>query len=270
MTEPDAGSAVTDLKTSAQAGRRALRHQRHQGVLHLQPGRGDLSRLRALRARPRRHRLGDRRARHAGLHHRPAVELHERRAMVRAAFRELPHAGRERAARPRRLQEADGELQRRAPRQHRALARASAATPTTRRASYARHARAVRPAAVRVPGPAMEVRRDGDQARKRAAPALSRRRQRRPRPAVGLRDRGRQGGLQPDRLRGRARGGAGHGRARLQPRDAGRILHAAQPRLDDRRRLDRDAEEPHRRARVRPPLRSAQPPTPKPPSDAPQ
>ena len=38
---------------------------------------------------------------------------------------------------------------------------------------------------------------------------------------------------------------------------AGRILHAALPRLDDRRRLGRDAEEPHRRARVRPPLRPA-------------
>ena len=47
------------------------------------------------------------------------------------------------------------------------------------------------------------------------------------------------------------------GRARLQPDVAGRILHAALPRLDDRRRLDRDAEEPHRRARVRPPLRPA-------------
>ena len=30
------------------------------------------------------------------------------------------------------------------------------------------------------------------------------------------------------------------------------------PRLDDRRRLDRDAQEPHRRARLRPPLRPAQ------------
>ena len=38
---------------------------------------------------------------------------------------------------------------------------------------------------------------------------------------------------------------------------AGGILHAALPRLDDRRRLGRDPEEPHRRARVRPPLRPA-------------
>src|SRR5262245_44547356 len=34
------------------------------------------------------------------------------------------------------------------------------------------------------------------------------------------------------------------------------MVHAALPRLDDRRRLDRDAEEPHRRARVRPAVRS--------------
>ena len=75
--------------------------------------------------------------------------------------------------------------------------------------------------------------------------------------AVGLRDRGREARLQPGRLRGCERGGAGDGRAGLQPRVAGRILHAALPRLDDRRRLDRDPQEPHRRARVRPPLRPA-------------
>ena len=51
---------------------------------------------------------------------------------------------------------------------------------------HARRARAVRPAARRIPGPAMEIRRHGDQARRRAAPALPRRRQRRQRPAVGL------------------------------------------------------------------------------------
>ena len=47
------------------------------------------------------------------------------------------------------------------------------------------------------------------------------------------------------------------GATRLQPRDAGRILHAPLPRLDDRRRLDRDSEEPHRRTCLRPPLRPA-------------
>ena len=98
----------------------------------------------------------------------------------------------------------------------RALALGRYAFDTAR--DHARHPRAVRPAAVRVPGPAMEVRRDGDQARKRAAPALPRRRQCRPRPALRLRDRARQGGLQPDRLRGRQRSHAGHGRVRLQQR----------------------------------------------------
>ena len=118
-----------------EAGRLALHHQRQQGVLHLQPGCRDLPGLCALRARARRHRLGDRRARRAGVQHRPAVELHERRGVVRAAFRQLPHPGGERAARPRRLQEADGRLQHRAARQHRALARVRALLPSTRRAS---------------------------------------------------------------------------------------------------------------------------------------
>src|SRR5262244_1745105 len=35
------------------------------------------------------------------------------------------------------------------------------------------------------------------------------------------------------------------------------MVHAALPRLDDRRRLDRNPQEPHRRARLRPPVRSA-------------
>ena len=64
---------------------RALRDQRHQAVLHLQPGRQGLSHLCALWAGSRRHRVGDRRARHAGISSRAAVELHERRGMVRAA-----------------------------------------------------------------------------------------------------------------------------------------------------------------------------------------
>ena len=48
MTEPDAGSAVDRSQDQREAGRRALRHQRHQGVLHLQPGRRGLPGLRAL------------------------------------------------------------------------------------------------------------------------------------------------------------------------------------------------------------------------------
>src|ERR1700746_2465658 len=35
------------------------------------------------------------------------------------------------------------------------------------------------------------------------------------------------------------------------------MVHAAPPRLDDRRRLDRDPQEPHRRAHLRPPVRPA-------------
>ena len=53
---------------------------------------------------------------------------------------------------------------------------------------------------------------------------------------------------------------ADHGRHGIFPRDAGGILHAPHPRLDDRRRLGGDFEKPHRRAGVRPPLRPAQAP----------
>src|SRR5207245_1535308 len=42
-----------------------------------------------------------------------------------------------------------------------------------------------------------------------------------------------------------------------QPGEPGGMVHAALPRLDDRRRLDRNPQEPHRRAPFRPPVRSA-------------
>ncbi len=58
------------------------------------------------------------------------------------------------------------------------------------------------------------------------------------------------------------------GAHRLQPRHAGRILHAPLPRLDDRRRLGGDPEEPHRRGDLRPPLRSARHGRPMPPNNA--
>src|SRR5262249_6319528 len=70
-------------------------------------------------------------------------------------------------------------------------------------------------------------------------------------------DRDREGLLQPGRLRGRQRGAAGDGRHGLQRRDAGGLLPAALPRLDDRRRLDRDPQEPHRRRHLREELRAA-------------
>jgi len=46
----------------------------------------------------------------------------------------------------------------------------------------------------------------------------------------------RQSGVQSGRLRRGERGGADHGRHGIFPRDAGGILHAPHPRLDDRRR----------------------------------
>ena len=51
MTEPDAGSAVTELKTSAKPDGAHYVINGTQGVLHLQPGRRDLPHLCALRAR---------------------------------------------------------------------------------------------------------------------------------------------------------------------------------------------------------------------------
>jgi hypothetical protein len=66
----------------------------------------------------------------------------------------------------------------------------------------------------------------------------------------------REARLQPGGLRRGERGGAGHGRTRLQPGIARRILHASYPWLDDRRRLDGNPQEPDRRRRVRPSLRS--------------
>src|SRR6266568_2942609 len=69
--------------------------------------------------------------------------------------------------------------------------------------------------------------------------------------SVGGGDRDRQGVLQPGGVRRRERGAAGDGRSRLHEGGAGRVLPAPLPRLDDRRRLDRDPQEPHRGSRVR-------------------
>ncbi len=111
MTEPDAGSAVTDLKTSATRRWHALRHQRQQGVLHVQPGRAGISGLRAFRSRRRRNRLGADRARNDGVYDWRAIAIHERRGMERTAFPGLPYSGGKRSARTWRFQEADGRLQ---------------------------------------------------------------------------------------------------------------------------------------------------------------
>ena len=82
-----------------------------------------------------------------------------------------------------------------------------------------------------------------------AASPLPRRSQRRPRLSVGRGNRDRQGLLQPGRLRRRQRSAAGDGRPGLQPGELVEYCLRALPRLDDRRRLDRDPQEPHRRRR---------------------
>ena len=92
MTEPDAGSAVTDLKP-ARGRWLALYRQRQQGVFHLQPGCADFSGLCAFRSRCRRHRLGADRARSARIYHWRAIAIHEWRGMERTAFRGLPNPG---------------------------------------------------------------------------------------------------------------------------------------------------------------------------------
>src|SRR5262249_37459987 len=182
--------------------------------------------------------------------------LNERRGVWRTAFRQLPHSGGERPAWTRRLQEADGGLQHRAPRQHRALAGVRALC-VQQGARACIDPPAVRPSAVRVSGPAMEIRRHGDQARRRAASALPRSSQCRPRFALRLRNRRCQGSLQPGGLGSGGGTGPAHGRQGRWRGELGGRGHGALPRLDDRRGLDRNPQESHRRAPVRPPVRSA-------------
>ena len=136
MTEPDAGSAVTELAHHRHAatataasidGTKIFSTHSPEAALFLVyvrfgPGVGGIGSVLVEK-------------RHAGLHRRQAVEVHERRAVVAALFRELPHSGGQRAARRGRLQEADRRLQRRAARQCRRARWRSAATPTTSRAS---------------------------------------------------------------------------------------------------------------------------------------
>ena len=61
MTEPEAGSAVTDLTTTATRRRRRLPDQRLEGLHHARAVRRRDPRLRALRSGRGRHRLGARR-----------------------------------------------------------------------------------------------------------------------------------------------------------------------------------------------------------------
>src|SRR3970282_326389 len=108
-----------------------------------------------------------------------------------------------------------------------------------------------------VPGPAVEGCRHEDEAGCGGTALVSRGDQCRPRHALGRRDRGGEGVLQPSRLRGGERGAAGDGRHALQRGGGGRGLRAPLPRLEDRRRLARDDEEPHRRGHLRAQLPAA-------------
>ena len=141
MSEPDAGSAVTELDHQRQAGRQSLRHQRHRRCFRPSAptresswstcamGRGldGIGSVLVERGTP-------------GFTVGTPSSFMSGEEWSRAAFRELPHPGRERAARPRRLQEADRELQRRAASATPRARSRSAATPTTPRATTARRA----------------------------------------------------------------------------------------------------------------------------------
>src|SRR5262249_24620123 len=147
MSEPEAGSALTDLTTTATPDGDGVRlngtkvfgtHSAEADIYLIYcrygPGVGGIG---SVIVEPRA----------GGLHHRHPHALPGRRDMVPALFRGLPCAGR--ADRPAggRLQEANGRLQRRAHRQHGALAGRRAACLQPGRRACA-HATAVRAAAL--------------------------------------------------------------------------------------------------------------------------
>ena len=178
MTEPDAGSAMTDLKTTATPDGDGFRingskifttHGLHASVflvyVRFGPGVDGIGSV-----------LIERGA--EGFTFGAPASLPRRRGLEPALLRQRLRARRERAARPGRVQEADERLQRRAHRQQRALAR-SGPLLLRARAGACADAPAVRPPAGRVPGPAVEVRGHEDQARRGTAAALPRGGQRR-------------------------------------------------------------------------------------------
>ncbi|MEI9805604.1 MAG: acyl-CoA dehydrogenase family protein [Pseudolabrys sp.] len=93
MTEPEAGSAATELRTTAKAeGDEFVINGAKIFSTH-SPDASSVSDLRPLWARRRRHRLGAGREGHSRLHRRPAIRFHERGGMEPALFRELPYSG---------------------------------------------------------------------------------------------------------------------------------------------------------------------------------
>src|SRR5690606_19153120 len=63
--------------------------------------------------------------------------------------------------------------------------------------------------------------------------------------------------VQQGRIRGRGRRHAGHGRHRLQPGASGGVLLPPDARMDDRRRIDGNPQEPDRRDHLRPAVLAA-------------
>ena len=183
MSEPDAGSAVTELTTTATARRRRLACRRHQGLLDAQRRRRRVPRLRALRARAGRHRLGAGRPRHA----RAYASARRRRYMNGEHWCPLYFDGAYRARRARCCSAPAGSSGRSAGFNVERLGNSARSLAVgryafDRRATRA-HAPAVRSSAGRVPGTAVDVRRRGAQARVGATAARTGGRDRR---RVGL------------------------------------------------------------------------------------
>ena len=185
MSEPDAGSAVTDLKTSAKPdgsgyvvnGTKVFSTFSPDAVVFLVyvrygPGVGGIGSMLVERETPG-FTIGPPQEFMSG---EQWSELHFDNARVPAENVLLGPGG---------FKKQMGELQRRASWQHRAFA---GAWPLLLRpcARARQRASAIRPSTRGIPGLAVEVRRYGDQARERAASALSRGGQRRQRPALGL------------------------------------------------------------------------------------
>jgi len=250
MTEPDAGSAVTDLKTSATRDGGGYRINGSK-IFTTHSAYAELFLVyRALRARGRRHRLGAGRARGAGREPGKASKFMSGEEVGRAALRR-------RASPEERVLLKEGGFKKQ-------IAGFNVERIGNAARSLALGRYALRGGArLGSPAPAVrrlsassrdcngKFRRHEDEARRGASCCPTRGGQRRPRAASAeetaiARPTANQAGFdvanESLQVMGR------HG---LQPGGAGRVLPAPLPRLDDRRRLDRDPQEPHRRAHLR-------------------
>ena len=239
ITEHRAGSAASDMETAITPdgdgwvinGSQALDHRRRRVA--------DLRRLRPLRrdSRGGGHRRRHRGGRHARAQDRQAREGHgdARHPRGRDGLRRLPRARRQPHLQGRRLQEADGRLQRPAPRRGHGGPRPG---PGGLRAGreVRRRARAIRTAHRALPGAALAHRRHGHADRVRAPDDLPHRRQRRPRPPRRHRGRHVQGAGERDGREGHQRRAPDLRGHRLLARDAAGAHGARRADVHDRRR----------------------------------